>query len=157
MPGVPGAGLGGLFYVVLALVGLVVELVATVRGRSSFARWRAVIQQSSLAGGIVLSITLTYSGAKLLFPDTPPETPTQLAAGGTVVEAPARNPLDTASLELLPIAPVLMTVGTLAVLLALTVLLGLALRRRGARDEQAVEPAGRLEPGPQEPSEAIAA
>lgn len=143
MPGVPGAGLGGLFYVVLAILGVAFELVATIRGRSSIARWKAVIRQSSLAAGIVLSITLTYSGAKLLFPDTPQQAP-QLAAGGTVVETPPQQPLDAASLELLPIAPVVMTVGTLALVLTLTVLLGLALRRRG-RDE--VADARAIEPG----------
>jgi hypothetical protein len=155
VPGVPGAGLGGLFYVLAALMALLVELVATVRGRSSIARWRAVIRQSSLAAGIVVSITVTYSGLKLLVSDSPQPQP---VASGTVVEATSQ-PTDAASLELLPIAPVVMTIGTLALVLALTLLVGLAARRRRARDTRAALPAIRPEDVPPalEPSPAVAA
>jgi len=57
--GLPGTGLGGLFYVVLALAMPVVELVATVRGRSSPARWRFVAAQFGLACAIVASVVAT--------------------------------------------------------------------------------------------------
>ena len=60
--GLPGTGLGGLFYVVLAIAMPVVELVATVRGRSSPARWRFVAAQFGLACAMasVVATTLAY-------------------------------------------------------------------------------------------------
>jgi hypothetical protein len=141
--------------VVAAFVALVVELVATIRGRSSIARWRAVIRQSSLAAVIVLSITVVYSAAKILFSETPQP---QLDASGTAVETTSQ-PVGAASLELLPIAPVLVTIGTLALLLAVTVLVGLAARRGRVRNENAAAPD--IEPGDVppavEPSPAVAA
>lgn len=51
----PGIGLGGLFFVLSALVMLILEVVLTVRGRSSLRRWRLVAYQSGIAAGIVLS------------------------------------------------------------------------------------------------------
>lgn len=156
MPGVPGAGLSGLFYVLAALVALVLELAATLRGRSSMARWRVVIRQSSLAACIVLSITVVYSAARLLFSDTS-QPASQLHASGTVVE-PASQPVDTASLELLPIAPVVMTIGALVLLLTVTLLLGRVVRRRRAPEEQPAVPVGPEEVPPAlEPAPAVAA
>ena len=57
--GLPGTGLGGLFYVLLALWMPVAELYATVRGRSSRARWRQVGAQFALACGIVAAVVAT--------------------------------------------------------------------------------------------------
>lgn len=51
--GLPGTGLGGLFYLLLALVMPFVELVQTVRGRSSRERWRLVLTQLGVALGII--------------------------------------------------------------------------------------------------------
>jgi hypothetical protein len=45
----PGLGLGGLFFVLSALVAPVVELRRTVRGRSSAAAWRQVGRQFAVA------------------------------------------------------------------------------------------------------------
>jgi hypothetical protein len=57
--GLPGTGLGGLFYVVLALGMPVAELVATVRGRSSRRRWRFVLGQFGLGCAIVAAVVAT--------------------------------------------------------------------------------------------------
>ena len=57
--GLPGTGLGGLFYVLLALWMPVAELRATLRGRSSPARWRAVGAQFALACGIIAAVAGT--------------------------------------------------------------------------------------------------
>jgi hypothetical protein len=54
--GLPGTGLGGLFYVLLALWMPVAELHATLSGRSSRARWRLVGTQFLLACGIVAAV-----------------------------------------------------------------------------------------------------
>lgn len=57
--GMPGAGLGGLLYIILALLMPVRELYLTVRGRSSAQRWRLVLQQLAIAVGIVASVLAT--------------------------------------------------------------------------------------------------
>jgi hypothetical protein len=57
--GLPGTGLGGLFYVVLALWMPVAELRETLQGRSSRARWRDVRSQFALACGIVAAVAAT--------------------------------------------------------------------------------------------------
>ena len=54
--GLPGTGLGGLFYLLLAFWMPVAELVATVRGRSSLERWRLVGAQFALACAIAASV-----------------------------------------------------------------------------------------------------
>jgi hypothetical protein len=56
--GLPGTGLGGLFYVLLALWMPVAELHATLHGRSSRARWRLVGAQLALACGIVATVVV---------------------------------------------------------------------------------------------------
>ena len=61
--GLPGTGIGGLFYILLALWMPVAELHATVRGRSSLARWRRVLAQFAMACAIVGAVgatVLTY-------------------------------------------------------------------------------------------------
>ena len=57
--GLPGTGLGGMFYLVLAFWMPFAELPRTLRGRSSKARWRQVAQQFALACGIVASVGVT--------------------------------------------------------------------------------------------------
>lgn len=54
--GLPGTGLGGLFYVLLALWMPVAELYATLRGRSSRDRWRVVGTQFAMACAVVASV-----------------------------------------------------------------------------------------------------
>ena len=50
--GLPGAGIGGLFYLLAGLLMPVREAWLTVTGRSSRARWRVVLHQFSITGGI---------------------------------------------------------------------------------------------------------
>lgn len=54
--GVPGSGIGGLFYILLGLLMPAVELVQTFRGRSSLARWRAVGTQAGYSVGIIAAL-----------------------------------------------------------------------------------------------------
>ncbi|WP_119069667.1 hypothetical protein [Rubrobacter indicoceani] len=56
--GIPGIGLGGLFFVLSAFLMLATELVRTFQGRSSLRRWRVVGLQSAIASGIVLVTVL---------------------------------------------------------------------------------------------------
>ena len=57
--GLPGTGIGGLFYLVTALLMPAVELLRTIRGRSTIARWRLVAHQVLLALGILLVLWAT--------------------------------------------------------------------------------------------------
>jgi hypothetical protein len=57
--GLPGLGLGGLFFVLLALLAPFVELIRTTRGRSSVAAWRSVGRQFALALTMVAAVVLT--------------------------------------------------------------------------------------------------
>jgi hypothetical protein len=54
--GLPGTGLGGLFYILLALWMPVREFHETLRGRSSRTRWRQVGTQFALACWIIAAV-----------------------------------------------------------------------------------------------------
>lgn len=57
--GLPGTGIGGLFYLLTALLMPVVEVIQTLRGKSSVDRWQLVIRQTVLAGGIIAGLFAT--------------------------------------------------------------------------------------------------
>ena len=68
--GLPGTGLGGVFYLLLALLMPVRELYLTVRGRSSRERWALVLRQFALACGILAALFATQAALlALLTPD----------------------------------------------------------------------------------------
>jgi len=60
--GMPGTGLGGLFYVLLALAMPLLEVVRTVQGRSSAERWRLALTQAGIALGIVAAMAAVVVG-----------------------------------------------------------------------------------------------
>ena len=83
--GLPGTGLGGLFYVALALSMPVVELVRTLRGHGGGAdRWHQVAIQFAMACGIIASV-VGSTAVLLLVADAP--NPFGLD-GGSVLLAP---------------------------------------------------------------------
>lgn len=57
--GLPGTGLGGLFYILLALLMPLVQLYRVARGRSHPGQWRQVAQQFLLSCGVLASLALT--------------------------------------------------------------------------------------------------
>lgn len=129
--GIPGIGLGGLFFVLSALLMLAVELVNTARGRSSVARWRLVARQSGLAAGIVIATAIMLWLLDLLllgsFSDPqagPPAQPGPEANTGTG-DAVLRT------LSLLPVsaAPILATFTLLVLVLCLSETLRWFVRR----------------------------
>jgi hypothetical protein len=69
--GIPGIGLGGLFFVISALLMVILELYRTVRGRSSLARWRFVGYQAAIAAGIVLATAAALWLLELALPGDP--------------------------------------------------------------------------------------
>ena len=55
--GLPGTGLGGLFYLLTALLMPIVELIRTIRsGKVNRTRWRMATSQAALAGGIIAGL-----------------------------------------------------------------------------------------------------
>ena len=56
--GLPGTGIGGLFYLLCALWMPCRELVLTMRGRGNVKRWRAVGRQLGMAVGIIFAMWL---------------------------------------------------------------------------------------------------
>jgi hypothetical protein len=99
--GLPGLGLGGLFFVLLALLAPFVELIRTMRGRSSVAAWRAVGRQFALALTMVAAVELTL---RLLY----------ALADATGLAAP----LSEGSPTVLALRPIGITLGLLACVLA---------------------------------------
>lgn len=75
--GLPGLGLGGLFFIVSALLAPVPELWKTLRGRSGLAAWRVIGRQFAQAAvmiaGVDLTIRLVYVGLSIAgLRDAPP-------------------------------------------------------------------------------------
>lgn len=60
--GLPGLGLGGLFFIISALLAPAVEGVRTIRGQSEPGAWRAVWRQFAIAVTMVAAIYLTLQG-----------------------------------------------------------------------------------------------
>lgn len=58
--GIPGVGINGVFYLLLALLMPVREAWRTVTGRSSVARWRFVLTQTATAAGVLLALAAEY-------------------------------------------------------------------------------------------------
>jgi len=54
--GLPGTGLGGVYYILLVAVMPVREAYLTVRGRSSVSRWKTVGRHLAIAGGILAAL-----------------------------------------------------------------------------------------------------
>jgi len=99
--GLPGLGLGGLFFIVSALAAPFVELYRTARGRSSAAAWRGVGRQFAIAAAMIVAIDLAL---RLAF----------LAVEATGI---GQGPADR-ELTVLPLVPIGITLGLLAALLA---------------------------------------
>ena len=109
--GVPGIGLGGLFHLVSALLGPLVELVRTVRGRSSRRRWLGVMRAFALAVAMLAAIDATFRAIFLFVP-------ARAGHSGLAI----------------PIVPIAMTLSLLALLLAVAKGAQLAASaRRGSR------------------------
>ncbi|MDN4161685.1 hypothetical protein [Nocardioides abyssi] len=84
--GLPGTGLGGLLYVLLALLMPLRELYLTARGRSSRERWRVVGRQASIALAVVVVLVATAVAARRLLGGGGPlsDTTAPLLAGAGV-------------------------------------------------------------------------
>ena len=115
--GLPGTGIGGMFYLLSALVTPLWEAYRRVRGRGS--RGRLVAGQTTIAGAILAGVWATGWLLGLA-----------LSASQRFVPAAAAPHLG----KLLPLLALLFSIGTLAVVLLGVELLRLWVRRRPARE-----------------------
>lgn len=65
--GLPGTGIGGFLYILLAIIMPFCELYLTLLGRSSWARWKLVLKQLFIAGGILAGVEGTAWAVSKLF------------------------------------------------------------------------------------------
>jgi len=117
--GVPGTGIGGLFYLLSALALPLREAIRRVRDRANPVSWRVVAQQTTMAGGILAGMWATG----LLIGAVLGAARSHVAPG---VGLPAGNLLRTATVAL--------SLGTLAAVLLGVELLRLCLHRRTRRE-----------------------
>ena len=92
--GLPGCGLGGLFFVICALLAPVRELVRTVQGRSSAEAWAQTMRQFGIALAMVVAFDLTRRavGGDVLYLRT-----VAITAGVLVAVLVAAKALDVAA------------------------------------------------------------
>jgi hypothetical protein len=108
--GLPGLGLGGLFFVLSALLAPLPELWRTLAGRSSMRAWRQVGRQFAIALAMVAAVELALRG--LLF------------AGGLIGGGDPSG----RGLIAMPLAPIGITLALLATVLLAAKAAQLALR-----------------------------
>jgi hypothetical protein len=139
--GIPGIGLGGLFFVISALLMLVFEVVLTLQGRSSLERWRVVGYQSGLAAGIVLvTVGFLWLLELMVFGDVFVREPT---GSGTTAAGSGEQALISAA-QLLPVsaAPILVTLVLLLAVLCFAEVLGCIARRPAKTSKMAGKKSG---------------
>lgn len=69
--GLPGLGLSGAFFIISALLALPIEVVFTLRGRSSLARWRSVLRNVGIALTMIAGLALMYTGLQFVITKLP--------------------------------------------------------------------------------------
>lgn len=120
--GLPGMGLSGLFFLVSALFALPVEIVRTVRGRSSPERWATVFRHLALAVTMMIVLEMAYLALRLVLK----------LLSGSAQSGRAQHP-GSIVVQMLPTTPLLITLGLILVLVCagkLAQLIAVAARRR---------------------------
>jgi hypothetical protein len=114
--GLPGVGIGGIFYLASALLMPVRSLVAVLTGRAEEARWPVALRQAALAISILCALTATGwalgSVIGIFFPEV-------VRVGGVAAPGHVRSVVRMSALVL--------SFGTLSAVLALVQLLRVAL------------------------------
>ncbi len=113
--GLPGTGIGGVFYLLSAILMPFFELVKTLRGQSSGARWILVIRQLAMASGIIAGMWALGVLLGLLLEARPD---IEIAR---IVNAEIAGQLErVAKINVFHIAPVIMSMLTLTIIIATT-------------------------------------
>jgi hypothetical protein len=80
--GLPGTGIGGLFYLFMAFWMPVNELYRLVQGRSTLERWKFIAFNWMMIGAILSTLWVTMLGVKALMAWTGTEKPSALVSTG---------------------------------------------------------------------------
>ena len=131
--GLPGFGLGGLFFLLSALLAPIFELPDTLRGRSSRARWMRITSHLALAlamivaveVALVILVTALGGGAT----HGPQATAANVGAGGAHAVAHTAGSGGLA-LAPLPVPPIAVTLALLGAILGIAKLADIARRTR---------------------------
>lgn len=93
--GLPGTGIGGIFYLLLTLWMPINEFVLTIDGRSSWERWRFIAGRWAIFALVVLVMWAQVKLLKGFFPQGAPESATKLveAVGINTADGSASNVL----------------------------------------------------------------
>ena len=118
--GIPGIGIGGIFYLVSALLMPMRSLGAVLSGRSHEARWPLAVRQFSMAATILAALWLTGWSLGWLMATLAPAAVT--GAGAVANTTQVHNVVKTSAL--------LLSFGTLAVVLTMVQVLRLTLSAR---------------------------
>ena len=113
--GLPGVGLSGVFFIISALLAIPLELVRTIRGHSTLARWGVVLRHAVLALVMILALELFYALVH--------------AAVGSLL-APHGHGTAPSAPHLIPVLPILLTLAALAAVTATAKAAELVARRR---------------------------
>ena len=128
--GLPGVGIGGIFYLASAILMPVRSLYAVVTGRAHDARWRMALRQAAIAGGILGMLWLT--GLALGWVITTAFPHAMIAGSGAAAPVHVRNVVCTSAL--------LLSLGTLGVVLLVVQLLRIALPVRPTAHGDGAQP-----------------
>lgn len=121
--GLPGTGIGGVFYLLSALLMPLVELVKTLRGQSSWPRWVLVIRQLAMASGIIAGMWMLGIALGLLLEAQPDVEIARIVNTEIAVRLE-----QVAKLNVFHIAPVIMSMLTLTLIIMMTNVLRLFYR-----------------------------
>ena len=121
--GLPGTGIGGVFYLLSALLMPFVELVKTLRGQSSWPRWVLVIRQLAMASGIIAGMWMLGIALGLLLEAQPDVEIARIVNTEIAVRLE-----QVAKLNVFHIAPVIMSMLTLTLIIVMTNVLRLFYR-----------------------------
>jgi hypothetical protein len=125
--GLPGVGLSGTFFIVSALVAVPLELIRTLRGQGSFARWSEVLRHFALAITMIAGLLLSYAALQFALAHFA-NVRSFLTQGILVAEHG-----DGKVVRTMPVLPVLATLGLVACVTSLAKgaqLFSIASRRR---------------------------
>jgi len=123
--GLPGTGIGGVFYLLSALLMPIVEIVLTIRGKSSVARWMLVLRQLAMGFTILGTMWLLglFAGVVYnIFASAKPVLP------GLIRDMHAHIMQTAVHINIFHLTPVIMSILTLATILTLTHVLRLFVR-----------------------------
>ncbi len=122
--GLPGIGIGGLFFLLSAIFMPVAEVYRTARGRSNAGQWKLVARQFVMAWAIIFAVERTLWVVKLI-------TALVLAQPAGSSGGPGGSSvLEDLPTTALPVIPLLVTLACLSLVLASSYLMRLWYARR---------------------------